>query len=492
MRTFLTLCGVLALIGASYAFKSQKYQKPTDHVTSDWIYNGTFRTRVDHFRAQDGRFVDFVYHANLNFTGDEGPVYIYLKDAGDYTTRWIESGLMVDIARQNNGSLFTFDYRFFGTNRPTDNATFENLQFLTTEQILADLAQFVSYVKLFHDVYGGNTIVYGAGYGGTLATWARKKFPHLIDAAWSSSGIYELTVASLSVYDSLSYSIYRTRGADCRNLIQEAFEEAERLIIADDADELQELFNLCNPINTTSPNDVSSFFQNYFDLLVLYIQQQHADGVHDMCDDLEESTLPPLEAFAEFVRFALVGEECFDATYDNIIAERSNTSWNQPGTLSGSKQKSHYLKILKDVKNILGRQWHYIQCTQAGLFQVTDQWTWLPNHAELGYQAQVCINVLGPNYVFDFIRAALETLRNQYGSLYLRSSRTIFTYGEIDPKMYNGITYTDDPESVAISIPGHGRASDMSSIQATDSAELQAVKERIIELVGNFSVPFRP
>ncbi len=70
------------------------------------------------------------------------------------------------------------------------------------------------------------------------------------------------------------------------------------------------------------------------------------------------------------------------------------------------------------------------------------------------FQAQVCIDVLGANYTFDLVRGQLDTLRNQYGSLYLRSSRTIFTNGEIDPKMYNGIIYTTDPESVAINIPG--------------------------------------
>lgn len=77
--------------------------------------------------------------------------------------------------------------------------------------------------------------------------------------------------------------------------------------------------------------------------------------------------------------------------------------------------------------------------------------------------------------------------------------------------MYNGIIYTNDPESVALNIEGecdwikknknwklynpnsiyllgHGRASDMPSIQSTDSAQLQEVKEEIIELIGNFSV----
>lgn len=57
-------------------------------------------------------------------------------------------------------------------------------------------------------------------------------------------------------------------------------------------------------------------------------------------------------------------------------------------------------------------------------------------------------------YIFDLIRGALETLRNQYGSLYLRSSRTIFTNGAVDPKMYNGIIFTNDPQSVALTIQG--------------------------------------
>lgn len=60
MRTLLVLCGVIALIGAGSAYKSKKLQNPNQHITSDWIFNGTFRTRVDHFRAQDGRTVEFV------------------------------------------------------------------------------------------------------------------------------------------------------------------------------------------------------------------------------------------------------------------------------------------------------------------------------------------------------------------------------------------------------------------------------------------------
>lgn len=49
-----------------------------------------------------------------------GPFYVYIKDGGDFTTQWIEEGLMVDIARNTSAALFTFDQRYFGTNRPTE------------------------------------------------------------------------------------------------------------------------------------------------------------------------------------------------------------------------------------------------------------------------------------------------------------------------------------------------------------------------------------
>lgn len=48
-----------------------------------------------------------------------GPLYIYIKDARDDSTRWIESGLMVDIAAETRAALFTFNHRYLGDNRPT-------------------------------------------------------------------------------------------------------------------------------------------------------------------------------------------------------------------------------------------------------------------------------------------------------------------------------------------------------------------------------------
>lgn len=62
------------------------------------------------------------YAANFEHYEAGGPFYVYIKDVFDRSTRWIESGLMVDIAKNTSGALFTYDPRFFGENIPVEYA----------------------------------------------------------------------------------------------------------------------------------------------------------------------------------------------------------------------------------------------------------------------------------------------------------------------------------------------------------------------------------
>lgn len=64
---------------------------------------------------------------------------------------------------------------------------------------MADIATFIHALRVeFRGDEYSRVIIWGSGYGGTLAAWARKKYPHLIDAAWSSSGVFEIHVDTLS------------------------------------------------------------------------------------------------------------------------------------------------------------------------------------------------------------------------------------------------------------------------------------------------------
>ncbi len=62
-----------------------------------------------------------------------------------------------------------------------------NLKYLSSEQALADLANFISYQKTALNLIGNKWIVFGGSYSGSLAAWFRLKYPYLAHGAVASS-----------------------------------------------------------------------------------------------------------------------------------------------------------------------------------------------------------------------------------------------------------------------------------------------------------------
>lgn len=115
---------------------------------------------------------------------------MYINDGGIYHKEWLQSGLVYEVAARTGGALITADHRYTGVNIPVDSASFDDLALLTIDQALADISVLISTVK--HDLGNerGPVILWGTGYGATLATFARKKFPHLVDGVFASSAYF--------------------------------------------------------------------------------------------------------------------------------------------------------------------------------------------------------------------------------------------------------------------------------------------------------------
>ena len=62
-----------------------------------------------------------------------------------------------------------------------------NLKYLSSEQALADLANFIVYQKKAMNLTKNKWIVFGGSYPGNLASWFRLKYPHLAYGAVASS-----------------------------------------------------------------------------------------------------------------------------------------------------------------------------------------------------------------------------------------------------------------------------------------------------------------
>lgn len=145
------------------------------------------------------------------------------------------------------------------------------MKFLTIEQILSDIATLIGAIRAEHAGNNSRIILWGTGYGGSAAAFARKRYPHLIDAAWSTSGIFEIEPFILSQLD-LLYDILLASGDEvCRSRIQHAFAVLDYLIENHNGEYIQERLNLCSPVDTNSPSDIAALYESNFDAIVEYI-----------------------------------------------------------------------------------------------------------------------------------------------------------------------------------------------------------------------------
>lgn len=134
----------------------------------------------------------------------------------------------------------------------------ENLRFLSVEQALADVAHFIANVTaVTPGASNSPVIVIGGHYSASLAVWFRQAYPHLCTGAWASSAPLNALV-NHQQYKELAGAVYRSTGGDCYNTIERAFAELEQYIRDDRADEIDEIFNTCDPI--TSLADKALFF----------------------------------------------------------------------------------------------------------------------------------------------------------------------------------------------------------------------------------------
>lgn len=143
---------------------------------------------------------------------------------------------------------------------------------MTIEQTLSDIAVFITEIRVAHDGRNNRVIVWGSRYGATLAAWARKRYPHLIDAVWSSSGIYEIEAFTYAQYDLLQYTILANGGAQCRDQVYSTFQIMDYLIENGNGEYLQERLNLCHPVDTESDTDSAALFESHILVLLYYIE----------------------------------------------------------------------------------------------------------------------------------------------------------------------------------------------------------------------------
>ncbi|GAB1292333.1 Lysosomal Pro-X carboxypeptidase [Apodemus speciosus] len=147
---------------------------------------------VDHFGFFDTRtFKQRYLVADKHWQKDGGSILFYTGNEGDIVWFCNNTGFMWDVAEELKAMLVFAEHRYYGESLPFGQDSFKDskhLNFLTSEQALADFAELIRHLKkTIPGAKGQPVIAIGGSYGGMLAAWFRMKYPHMVVGALAAS-----------------------------------------------------------------------------------------------------------------------------------------------------------------------------------------------------------------------------------------------------------------------------------------------------------------
>ncbi|XP_052867836.1 putative serine protease K12H4.7 [Anopheles cruzii] len=463
---------------------TQGPQPPKGYVSQNpRTVEGRFSAKVDHFNPQSRDMFEFNYLHNDQYYRQGGPLFVVVPGHYPLNSYFMENSHFRDVAALNGAWLATFEHRYFGASVPVPNLSAANMRFLRTEQVLFDLIEWIDFLK--REVVGdpnARVILHGVAYGGSLASWARQRFPNIIDGAWASSAPVRATSSFPEFAEDVGQLIRSYGGDECYNRIFQAFHTAQNLLDAGQTTLLSNMFNTCDPINVSDPIEVELFFfAMMLSLEAAMVEDLEIESLERVCNALTSTQFDTgLDALSNLLmdRYA-DARECFDLSFENFVRYLTDED------IEAEQNLEYGL-----------RQSNYHDCTEFGLFPTLssanqpfgDRVTYALFLAE-------CQAAFGEWLTQEVVFDGVRLTNFHFGATDPRTTNVLFTHGARDPIRHLGITSYTNLLANARVTPGEFLGADIVSISGFDSEELLETKhmaeEYIVTWLGSQINPFR-
>eukprot|EP01116_Phalansterium_solitarium_P001757 TRINITY_DN11572_c0_g1_i1.p2 TRINITY_DN11572_c0_g1~~TRINITY_DN11572_c0_g1_i1.p2 ORF type:complete len:487 (-),score=200.13 TRINITY_DN11572_c0_g1_i1:218-1642(-) len=450
----------------STPFRLFKYPKASAEVQDYW-----FTQKLSHFQYQNNETWQQRYFINDTFWNPEkgGPIFLMVGGEGAIDPFLITDVMMLRYAQQYGALCFCLEHRFYGKSMPLPDLSTPNLNYLNSQEALADLALFIVSMKQAYNVPDAPVVTFGGSYPGNLAAWFRIKYPHLTIGSIASSAPVQATLDFFQYLDVVDQSLSYFTGPACDAAISKATAIVQNMLTTQDGTaQLEKIFNTCTPIVTEK--DVATFIQNIagnFMGVVQYNDEVYGSvDINTLCGIMTNGT-------DVLTNYALV---------NNIFIQQQ-----QPACTMVS-----YTDTLAQLQNLTSpsdgvgiRSWTYQTCAEFAYFQTTDSPASVQPFGDLvplSYYTGICTDLFG----FTGLPQINETNAYYGGNNPRGATRIVFVNGSIDPWHALGITKNLTESLTAVFITGTAHCANMFPATPHDPPGLAIAQQQISQQIGEW------
>lgn len=455
------------LNGPVMKYYEQKAIREGISIPADQWFNQT----LDHFNPQDSRTFSQRYQVNDTFYQEGGPLFIMIGGEGPANGIWIaiDTAIMI-YAQQFNALVVQLEHRFYGETHPLPDISDDSLQYLSSEQALADIAVFRNFILESYN-FGNDAKVFtfGGSYSGALSAFFRTKYPNLANGAIATSAPV-LALLDFYQYQQVVQNSLLTasQGQQCVENIASATQTISNMLASDSGrQQLMSIFQVCGDTDLTNSLDVMNFMSSLasnIDGIIQYnLDNRGFEGgpiplnVADVCNFMTNgSNVLTQYATVNNIVLSQYGESCLDVSYQGMVQQMRNVTWGGPS--DGS------------------RQWIYQTCVEFGFYQTSDasqDSQPFGNDFGLGFSLQQChdfFGIAGPN---------VNWTNTNYGGLHLGGTNIVMPNGSIDP--WHALSILQQTDSITtIYINGTAHCANMYPPLPSDPVELQQARFEIM------------